>query len=270
MIQNFLLIDGSYFVFFRFYALLNWFALAKKDQIIDKEHPPHENIEFVEKFKKTFVSKVKELEKKLKIKDPIIVVGKDCPRENIWRMKYLSSYKANRVYDDSFLGGPFFKMAYEDNLFIKGGANKILKYPELEADDCLAIMTKKIKKTFPDGKITIITSDMDYLQLACDNVELYDLKYKKLTERKSSYNNAEKDLFVKILTGDKSDNIKGVFKKCGPKTACKYFDNKELFQKKLDSEEGAMERYLLNKKIIDFNEIPEELEKNFLESYKLS
>ena len=133
MIQNFLLIDGSYFVFFRFYALLNWFALAKKDQIIDKEHPPHENIEFVEKFKKTFVSKVKELEKKLKIKDPIIVVGKDCPRENIWRMKYLSSYKANRVYDDSFLGGPFFKMAYEDKLFIKGGANKILKYLELEA-----------------------------------------------------------------------------------------------------------------------------------------
>ena len=50
MIQNFLLIDGSYFVFFRFYALLNWFALAKKDQIIDKEHPPHENIEFVELF----------------------------------------------------------------------------------------------------------------------------------------------------------------------------------------------------------------------------
>ena len=57
MSQNFLLIDGSYFVFFRYYALLNWFKLAKKEQIIDKEHPPYENIEFVEKFKKTFVSK---------------------------------------------------------------------------------------------------------------------------------------------------------------------------------------------------------------------
>ena len=233
MSQNFLLIDGSYFVFFRYYALLNWFKLAKKEQIIDKEHPPYENIEFVEKFKKTFVSKVKELEKKLKIKDPIIVVGKDCPRKNIWRMQFLSSYKANRVYDDSFLGGPFFKMAYEDNLFIKGGANKILKYPGLEADDCLAIMTKKIKKTFPEGKITIITSDMDYLQLACENVELYDLKYKKLTERKSSYNNAEKDLFVKILTGDKSDNIPGVFNKCGKKTVEKCYDDPIFFETKL-------------------------------------
>ena len=46
MVQNFLLIDGSYFVFFRYYALLNWFKLAKKEQIIDKEHPPYENIEF--------------------------------------------------------------------------------------------------------------------------------------------------------------------------------------------------------------------------------
>ena len=238
MSQNFLLIDGSYFVFFRYYALLNWFKLAKKEQIIDKEHPPYENIEFVEKFKKTFVSKVKELEKKLKIKDPIIVVGKDCPRENIWRMKYLSSYKANRVYDDSFLGGPFFKMAYEDDLFIKGGANKIFNFPTLEADDCLAILSKRLLKSFPDANITIITSDMDYLQLANDNIQLYDLKYKKLTERKSSFNNAEKDLFVKILTGDKSDNIKGVFKKCGPKTACKYFDNRELFEEKFTYSSG--------------------------------
>jgi len=31
-----------------------------------------------------------------------------------------------------------------------------------------------------------------------------------------------------------------------------------------------MERYLLNKKISDFNEIPEELVKNFLEEYELN
>lgn len=270
MSQNFILIDGSYFIFYRFFALLNWFKLAKKEQTIDKENPPIKNIEFLEKFKKTFISKIKEIQKKLKIDNPIIIVGKDCPRKKIWRMKHLPSYKENRVYDDTFLGGPFFKLAYEDDLFIKGGASKILKYQELEADDCLAIMTKKIKATFPYGNITIITSDMDYLQLACDNVHLYDLKYKKLTEKKSSYNNSEKDLFVKILTGDKSDNIKGVFKRCGSKTACKYYDDRELFEKKLKEEEGAMERYLLNKKIIDFNEIPEDLVNNFINAYNFN
>ena len=269
MSQNFILIDGSYFIFYRFFALLNWFKLAKKEQTIDKENPPIENEEFLSKFKKTFISKIEEIQKKLKIENPIIIVGKDCPRKTIWRMKHLPSYKGNRDYGD-FLGGPFFKLAYEDDLFIKGGASKILKYPELEADDCLAILTKKLKNTFPDGKITIITSDMDYLQLACENVELYDLKFRKLTERKSSYDNAEKDLFVKIITGDKSDNIKGVFKRCGSKTACKYYENKELFENKLKEEEGAMERYLLNKKMIDFNEIPEELINKFMNHYELN
>ena len=266
---HFILIDGSYFIFFRFYAISNWFKLAKKDQIIDKDNLPENNTEFVEKFKKTFQTKLLEIPKKLKIKNPIILVGRDCPREEIWRMKHLNTYKANRVYDDTFLGGPFFKMAYNDNLFQEGGAKEVFRFPELEADDCLAILTKDIIKKYPQTNITIITSDMDYLQLAQTNVHLYDLKFKKLTERKSSFNDAKKDLFIKILTGDKSDNISGVFKKCGPKTACKYYDDEELFKTKLEKVEGAMERYLLNKKIIDFNEIPEELIQAFKEKYSI-
>ena len=97
-----------------------------------------------------------------------------------------------------------------------------------------------------------------------------DLKYNKLTERKSSFNNAEKDLFVKILTGDKSDNITGVFKKCGPKTACKYFNDRQLFKEKLETTEGSKEKYELNRKIIDFNYIPLELIQGFKDKYGIS
>lgn len=267
---NFILIDGSYFIFYRYFAILNWFKLAKKDQIIDKDNPPEENKEFINKFVKTFHTKLTEIPKKLKINKsktkPIMLIGRDCPRQDIWRMDLLKTYKANRVYDDTFLGGPFFKKAYNDNLFQKGGAKTIFRHPKLEADDCLAILTKNILSKYPEANIYIITSDMDYLQLARPNVHLYDLKFKKLTERKSSFNNAKKDLFIKILTGDKSDNIKGVFKKCGPKTACKYFDNLELFKQKLEQQEGALERYNLNQKIIDFNMIPQ----NLIDEFKLS
>lgn len=49
---NFILIDGSYFIFFRFYAILSWFKLAKKDQTIDKENPPCDNEEFMAKLLK--------------------------------------------------------------------------------------------------------------------------------------------------------------------------------------------------------------------------
>ena len=182
--QQFILIDGSYFIFFRYYAILNWFKLAKREQIIDKEHPPFENKEFLDKFVKTFDTKIKEMSKKLKLDNPIILVGKDCPRQKIWRMSHLSTYKANRVYDDSFLGGPFFKKVYHEDLFIKAGAKIVFKYPTLEADDCLAILTKDILSKYPNSNINIITSDMDYLQLASENVKIYDLKFKKLTEKK--------------------------------------------------------------------------------------
>lgn len=270
---NFILIDGSYFIFYRYFAILSWFKLAKKDQIIDKDNPPEENKEFMDKFVKTFHTKLTEIPKKLKIKKsstkPIMLVGRDCPRKEIWRMELLKTYKANRVYDDTFLGGPFFKKAYNDNLFQKGGAKTIFRHPKLEADDCLAILTKNILSKYPQANIYIITSDMDYLQLALPNVHLYDLKFKKLTERKSSFNDAKKDLFVKIITGDKSDNIQGVFKKCGPKTACKYFDDNELFKKKLEQQEGALERYTLNEKIIDFNMIPQNLVDEFKLSYNI-
>ena len=37
--------------------------------------------------------------------------------------------------------------------------------------------------------------------------------------------NPDKDLFVKIVIGDKSDNINGIFKRCGTKTACKYYED---------------------------------------------
>jgi 5'-3' exonuclease len=256
MTQNYIFIDGSYFVFYRIYAILAWYKLAKKEGIEN----PIENAEFVEKFKKTFIEKLEEIPKKLKIENPIIIVAKDCPRETIWRMKHMPSYKGNRVYNGDI--GSFFELTYKEDLFIKGGVQKIIKYPTLEADDCIAIMARSLK----NANITIITSDMDYLQLASDNVEIYDLKYRKLTEKKSSYNCPKKDLFVKILTGDKSDNIEGAFKKCGPVTACKYYDNPTLFHKKLENKE-CLERYLLNKKMIDFDEIPKELVALFVDKY---
>ena len=69
MPPNFVLIDGSYFCFYRYYAILNWFKLARKEVELDE---PINNEEFREKFRKTFVDKMKEIPKKLKITNPIV------------------------------------------------------------------------------------------------------------------------------------------------------------------------------------------------------
>ena len=76
--MKWLFIDGSYYIFYRFYALHIWWQNARKDQPLDD---PIENKEFVEKFEKTFISKIGEFKKKMKIEDAYVVVGKDCPRQ---------------------------------------------------------------------------------------------------------------------------------------------------------------------------------------------
>ena len=268
---TFIFIDGSYYNFHRYHSLLTWWKNAYPE---DTEclKDPYQNPLFLEKFKKTFIKNIKDIQKNLKIDkqiDPIIVVGKDCKRQDIWRTKLFPEYKANRANsaEDGFMGGPFFKMVYEENLFLEAGASCILKHPHLEADDCIAISVKHILSKYPASTIYIITSDKDYLQLAEPRIHLYNLAFKKLTDQKSSTNDPKCDLFCKIITGDPSDNITSVFPKCGPKTAIKYYENRELFQTKLNLSPDFQKKYELNSTLVDFNNIPKELIDEFMSNF---
>ena len=251
-------IDMSYFIFYRYYALIAWWKLAKQDDVLGN---PIDNLEFVEKFNKTFIEKINEIPKKLKIKNYTIIAGRDCPRHEIWRHVLYDKYKANRIQDDAFLGGPFFKLSYQilTNLNIK-----VLYHEHLEGDDCIAITAKNILNT-SDEKVIIIANDMDYLQLAGPRFQLINHKYKLLTDNKKWSGNAEKDLFCKIVMGDKSDDIPAIFKKCGPKTAVKCYENKIYFEEQL-KKENAYDAYERNKKLVDFNEIPKELVVEFMKN----
>ena len=66
-------------------------------------------------------------------------------------------------------------------------------------------------------------------------------------------------LLGKILMGDRSDNIKQVFTRCGPKTALRWTKDKESLKKVLKEDQNLASRYLLNKKMISFEHIPQEL-----------
>ena len=170
------------------------------------------------------------------------------------------TYKGNRT--DNFEGGPFFKLAYNENLFADGNFETILEGDTLEAEDCIAITTRHIIEKYPDANVWIITGDMDYRQLAHERVHLYNLKFSKLTDAKSCFKDPKKDLMCKILVGDKSDNIAPIFKGCGAKTAEKLFHDPEALAKKLQDKE-VKKVYDLNKKLIDFDEIPKELVESF-------
>lgn len=267
--QTFIFIDGSYFNFYRYFSLMNWWRIAYPEEPLED---PFKNEKFVEKFRKTFVENVEQIPKKLGLHklelQPILIVGKDCKREHIWRTELFPQYKANRANgkEDGFMGGPFFKMAYEEELFIKGGAKAILKHGKLEADDCIAISVKLLTAKYPDCNIYIITSDKDYLQLNSHNVHLFNLAFKNIAENKSSTGNPKSDLEIKIIMGDISDNIPSVFPKCGPKTAQKCLDDPEFFKKKMANNSDYYKQYELNKKLVDFDSIPQELVDEFLKT----
>jgi len=241
--------------------MLQWWNLSKSDEPLGI---PYENAEFVKKFRSTFIAKILDIKKKLNISDPQVIVGKDCPRKTIWRHLLIEGYKGNRDTGKEFHGGPLFKMAY-DTLFQEAKIHEVLSYATLEADDCIALRVEQILEKEPTSKIWIITSDMDYLQLASDNVQLFNLKFQDITKSKTAIGNAECDKFCKIVCGDKSDNIPGVFKKCGAKTALKYYNDRVAFEKKLDSSEHAREYLHRNTQLVDFKCIPSELRRGFFQ-----
>jgi len=292
----YIFVDGSYYCFHRYYSLLNWWKNAfPEDPLVD----PIKNPIFVEKFKKTFVETLQQIPKKLNLTKPKprgkskqhtttttttittttisdndepifkMIVGKDCKRENIWRNDFYDKYKATRPSggaEEGFMGGPFFKMAYEENLFQQGGAEQILYHPRLEADDCIAICVKQLveKYTISECSIYIITSDNDYLQLIRENVNIYNLAFNNLKDSKIFTGDPGKDLKIKTIMGDTSDNIPSVFPKCGIKTALKCVEDEEFFKKKMNDNVAYYEQYLLNDTLISFEKIPQELVVEFI------
>ena len=268
MEPTFVFIDGSYYNFYRYFSLLNWWKNAFPEEPLED---PFQNEIFVQKFKKTHLDNLNLIPKKLRLDKsitPILIVGKDCKRENIWRNELFPNYKANRTNDDTFMGGPFFKMVYNDNLFQQGGVKAILSHPQLEADDCIAISVTHLIQKYPLCHIYIITSDRDYLQLNSPNVAIYNLAYKNIAENKSSTGNSLTDLKIKIIMGDTSDNIPSVFPKCGPKTAQKCVEDFAFFQKKMAGNPEYYAQYELNTKLVDFNNIPDKLVQEFITSLK--
>ena len=264
---NYILVDTSYWIFYRYYAIYRWWTHAKSEDPLPEN--PADNPEFVEKFKKTFIESIELFKKKQKIhKTPCkIIAARDCPRHEIWRNSIYPQYKETRGKDDAFMGGEFFKCVYANNneMLYKTGVNHVLKFPTLEADDIVAISKNWIRQKYPDAQIYILANDHDYLQLLDDKCEIINFQMKNLRESKKVLATGEQNLFYKIILGDKSDNIKSVFKKCGPKTTEKYYNDPTELEKALNSEEGARINYERNKKLVSFAEIPQELTDSFIE-----
>lgn len=265
---NILLIDLSYYVFYRYFATFNWYKRQTTENI-DVEHIK-DNIEFMEKYSKMFEKTLLDLMKKHKINVASnVVFVKDCSRDNIWRHQYYNAYKATREEKTSLFNKDVFTYTYHTlipQLKEKIGFQIIGHYC-LEADDVIAIITKHMFNTYPNNiHISIITNDNDYIQLMNidrlsnvneDNIVIIkNLQDKNICERVNC--SSQIYINVKKILGDKSDNIPSITRKCGEKTALKLASNEDVLKNLLEKDPEARKQYELNDLLIDFNNIPEE------------
>jgi len=174
--------------------------------------------------------------------------------KNNWRKEIYPEYKANRKAsrDGAIVDfEEFFPILEEFTQSLKNLLTNVyfIKVDRCEGDDIIASIAKKFGDS-NEYDMELISTDKDFIQLQ---------KYKNFSQFnpiKKEYMkslNPQRDLEIKILTGDRSDNIAGVKKRCGPKTAEKML-NEGLVE--LETDEDIKKNYIVNKKIIDFNQIP--------------
>ena len=248
------IIDSSYYNFYRFFAIASWYNYSPERREEADGVAWLDNPTFMKTYEKMWFENITKITKKFGVQTKDLIFARDGKK--VWRYELYPEYKATRSgYDDIHSPYPVFgytKQKFHLRLCDKGAS--ILHVERAEGDDIAAVATRYIRTVFPNTKIIIITGDHDFLQLSEPNhIELYQLKgFKKITT-----NDPHTALMIKILAGDPSDNIPAIYKGCGKKTAIRLANNpaelEEILQKK------GREQYKLNRQLIDFDYIPEDL-----------
>lgn len=179
----------------------------------------------------------------------------DIELKNVWRTSIFPEYKDIKS-DNPFknLGDDLFDKIYT----ILNRYGIMMTHEKLEADDVAYLCVQNISSQI---NINIITSDKDYLQmLTHNNVKIFNGGLKELK------GDPYEELWLKILAGDKSDNIPSICGKVKAKKLMKNEDELNAFVKA----KNLKERLELNKQLIDMKNIPEKYQKEFIKKYNFS
>lgn len=255
-------------------------SMVKPPEETDQENLPNLLVSdnFKKELKKTVMGKCHALDWILKkncqdlldVCDNVwTVLAEDDYTKNSFRKNLYPEYKGTRSlvkqsYDrrkirSYILGVLFPELELESRYgYLKFGC------PGAEADDVIAVMMKNL-----DGFLAkiLISADHDFCQL--EGIRQFNLFGDEVIpwvdKAKGIKMNPQEALLVKILTGDGSDNISQVFEKVGIKKAWKLAHDKEKLKKMLKENADAAKQFDLNKKLISFDKIPEDLQKSIME-----
>ena len=186
-----------------------------------------------------------------------------CDSSNVWRKQVFPNYKAGRKanrakseHDWEYIFDLLSKVKNEIKQFLP---YKVIEVESVEADDIIAVLCKRTNE-----KVLILSGDKDFIQLHNDRIKQYNPVLNKFVGQGEN-----PSLYIRehILKGDRSDGIPNVLS--DDDVFIEGRRQKPLSRKKIDSwlEEVLMtmteeeeKNYNRNRKLIDLNCIPQELE----------
>jgi len=281
-----ILVDVSYLCYNRFYAIKKWWGFQNPD--LDSNQQNWEtNNQYMDKYKKIFFNKLENILKYRDIPYSNIIFAKDCRRTNIWRMEIYPQYKETREEShrkSKFNGHAVFSYTYRYLIpdFIKKHGIKMLSHRKAEGDDLIAASCKYLRSIDPNMELIILANDNDYMQLVDPYLKVINLNNKDLSKIKvKDPTNSKYELIIKILMGDKSDNIPSCYilteaiktldsrkinsrkeyLKCYKFLADKYASDPNILEQHIQKYPNLIkdDQVKLSRQLIDFNYIPDDI-----------
>lgn len=183
-----------------------------------------------------------------------------------WRTKVFPEYKASRrkFKEDSIIDFDSLDAYYVD--FMERIAKVFpnifcLKVPQCEADDIIAILTKRHAEN--GDRCTIISADKDFNQL-----KKYPgvVHYNPVQRKEVIMINPQRHLDIKIICGDPNDDIPTIRRGIGIKKAEEIINNHVDIANSSDT--LLVENFRRNKQLIDFEFIPKEIASDIILAYE--
>lgn len=253
------LIDASYYVFYRYFATMRWFVFQKQEFDIETII---ENEVYISSFIKHMESDMKKICKKWKTTITNIVFCLDCQRSDIWRNDIYSDYKGTRVQNANFNNKIF-------SVFMEFITNKDIKranFDRLEADDVVYLIQNKLKD-IGTNSIIVITNDNDYLQIASHRTSVINMQFKDITLR--GQKNAKADLYQKAIYGDKSDNILKIASFITKEKALEISKLPDSDIEQWLNDNDIIDKFNMNMTLISFENIPKNIVSDFYDLVQL-
>lgn len=232
-----------------------------------------EDEDYLHIFNRNFVSTVKKLHSQFMSSPSKTLFALDCTKKDIWRRSFFQEYKLHRMVHVGPRTGlnrsPIFRYMVGNLLpsLVERGFGHSAYHPHAEADDIIGITHSIIREREPDRRVVILASDHDLMQLIDGKTDIMTTQGGNMVDK--ACGDSKRDLLHKILIGDSSDGIPGVFtkQKGDPvlsrgfgKVACKkLLDDRELLMEKFEQYPEARDQFKLNTLIVDFKNIPDDI-----------